>query len=136
MINSKYYFFSLLFIIINFLSSCGSDLTSVILDEEEPIIYKYGYDESKHIFQEKKVGRGDTFGDILEAQGIDYPEIYNALDKTKNDVDFRILQRGKPYTLIFTNDSIPSLKAFVYHPTIEGYSMIQLKDSIYGKTIR
>ena len=26
-------------------------------------------------------------------------------------------QRGKPYTLIFTNDSIPSLKAFVYHPT-------------------
>ena len=136
MINSKYYFFSLLFLIINLLSSCGSDLASVILDDEEPVIYKYGYDESKHIFQEKKVGRGDTFGDILEDQGIDYPEIYKALEKTKNDVDFRILQRGKPYTLIFTNDSIPSLKAFVYHPTIEEYSMIQLKDSIYGKTIR
>ena len=90
--NNKYYFFSLLFLIINLFSSCGSDIGSVILDEEEPIIYKYGYDQSKHIFEENKVGRGDTFGDILEAQGIDYPEIYKALEKTKNDVDFRILQ--------------------------------------------
>ena len=134
--NIRYYFFTLLFLIINLFNSCGSEITSVIFDEEEPIIYKYGYDVSKHIFEEKKVGRNDTFGDIIEGQGIDYPEIYKALEKTKNDVDFRILQRGKPYTLIFSNDSIPSLKAFVYHPTIEGYSLIQLKDSIYGKTFK
>ena len=124
--NIRFYFFSLLFLIINLFSSCGSDITSIISEDEEPIIYKYGYDESKHIFEEKKVGRGDTFGDILEGQGIDYPEIYKALEKTKNDVDFRMLQRGKPYTLIFTNDSIPSLKAFVYHPTIEGLSLIHI----------
>ncbi len=134
--NIEYYFFTLLFLLINLFSSCGSEIASVILDEEDPIIYKYGYDESKHIFEEKNVGRGDTFGDILESQGIDYPEIYKALEKTKNDVDFRILQRGKPYTLIFTNDSVPRLKAFVYHPTIEGYSLIQLKDSIYGRTFK
>ena len=134
--NIRYYFFTLLFLLINLFSSCGSEIASVIFDEEEPIIYKYGYDMSKHIFEEKKVGRNDTFGDILEGQGIDYPEIYKALEKTKNDVDFRILQRGKPYTLIFTNDSVPRLKAFVYHPTIEGYSLIQLKDSIYGKTFK
>mgnify|MGYP001468780219 FL=1 len=134
--NIGYYFFTLLFLLINLFSSCISEFASIKLDEEEPIIYKYGYDESKHTFEEKKVGRGDTFGDILENQGIDYPEIYKAIEKTKNDVDFRILQRGKPYTLIFTNDSIPRLKAFVYHPTIEGYSLIQFKDSIYGKTFK
>ena len=91
--NIRFYFFSLLFLIINLFSSCGSDITSIISEDEEPIIYKYGYDESKHIFKENKVGRGDTFGDILEEQGIDYPEIYKALEKTKNDVDFRMLQR-------------------------------------------
>ena len=117
-----------------FLSSCNSDSTEPL--KVEPIKYKYGYDESKYSFKEKKVGRGDTFGDILEDQGIDYPEIYQALQKTKNDVDFRKLQIGKPYTLIYTNDSIPKLKAFVYHPSIEGYSFIQLKDSVYGKTFK
>ena len=102
----------LVFILTVFLSSCNSDSNEPL--KVQPIKYKYGYDESKYSFEEKKVGRGDTFGDILEDQGIDYPEIYRALQKTKNDVDFRKLQLGKPYTLIYTNDSIPKLKAFVY----------------------
>ena len=118
---------------ISFLFSCSLEKNNQV--KEDPIKYKFGYDQSKYIFEEKKVKTGDTFGDILEDQGIDYPEIFRALEKTKNDVSFTKLQLGKPYTLIFTNDSIRELKAFVYHPTIEGYSFIQLRDSIYGKTL-
>ena len=120
-------------LIISFLFSCSLEKNNQV--KEDPIKYKFGYDQSKYIFEEKKVKRGDTFGDILEDQGIDYPEIFRALEKTKNDVKFTKLQIGKPYTLIFTNDSIRELKAFVYHPTIEGYSFIQLRDSVYGKTL-
>ena len=120
-------------LIISFLFSCSLEKNNQGTDD--PTKYKFGYDQSKYIFEEKKVKRGDTFGDILEDQGIDYPEIYRALEKTKNDVSFRKLQLGKPYTLVFTNDSIRKLKAFVYHPTIEGYSFIQLRDSVYGKTL-
>ena len=130
-----YCFFVLIYVFIIFLSSCNSEINEN-KKEKDPIKYKYGYDESKYLFEEKKVGKGDTFGDILEGQGIDYPEIYQALQKTKNDVDFRKLQLGKPYTLIYTKDSIRKLKAFVYHPTIEGYSFIQLKDSVFGNTFK
>ena len=118
---------------ISFLFSCSLEKNNQV--KEDPIKYKFGYDQSKYIFEEKKVKTGDTFGDILEDQGIDYPEIFRALERTKNDVSFTKLQLGKPYTLIFTNDSIRELKAFVYHPTIEGYSFIQLRDSVYGKTL-
>jgi murein DD-endopeptidase MepM/ murein hydrolase activator NlpD len=128
----KYYcFFVLIYVFIIFLSSCNSEINE-IKKEEDLIKYKYGYDESKYLFEEKKVGKGDTFGDILEGQGIDYPEIYKAIEKTKNDVDFRKLKIGKPYTLIYTKDSIRKLKAFVYQPSIEEYSLIQLRDSIYA----
>jgi len=130
-----YCFFVLIYVFIVLLSSCNSEINE-IKKEEDLIKYKYGYDESKYLFEEKKVGKGDTFGDILEGQGIDYPEIYQALQKTKNDVDFRKLQIGKPYTLIYTKDSIRKLKAFVYHPTIEGYSFIQLRDSVFGNTFK
>jgi hypothetical protein len=132
----KYHcFFVLIYVFIVLLSSCNSEINE-IKKEEDLIKYKYGYDESKYLFEEKKVGKGDTFGDILEGQGIDYPEIYQALQKTKNEVDFRKLQIGKPYTLIYTKDSIRKLKAFVYHPTIEGYSLIQLRDSVFGNTFK
>ena len=132
----KYYcFFVLIYVFIVLLSSCNSEINE-IKKEEDLIKYKYGYDETKYLFEEKKVGKGDTFGDILEGQGIDYPEIYQALQKTKNEVYFRKLQIGKPYTLIYTKDSIRKLKAFVYHPTIEGYSFIQLIDSVFGNTFK
>ena len=131
----KYYcFFGLVYFFIVFLSSCASEINEPA--KEESIKYRYGYDESKYLFEERKVRSGDTFGDILEGQGVDYPEIYQALQKTKNDVDFRKLQIGKAYTLIYLNDSIKKLKAFVYHPTIEGYSFIQLRDSVFGNTFK
>ncbi len=103
--------------------------------KEKPIEYRYGYNIDQYIFEEKKIKSGDTFGDILEGVGIDYPEIYEALQKTKGDVNFKKLQIGKPYTLIFSKDTLRSLKAFVYHPSVEGYSFIQLKDSVFGETI-
>ena len=57
--------------------------------KEKPIEYKYGYNIDQYIFEEKKIKSGDTFGDILEGVGIDYPEIYEALQKTKGDVNFK-----------------------------------------------
>ena len=115
------------------LSSCSN--FDIAEKKEKPIEYKYGYNIDQYIFEEKKIKSGDTFGDILEGVGIDYPEIYEALQKTKGDVNFKKLQIGKPYTLIFSKDTLRLLKAFVYHPSVEGYSFIQLKDSVFGKTV-
>ena len=124
-------FVSLLIILLN---SCSNyDLTG---EKEKTIEYKYGYNKEQYIFEEKKIKSGDTFGDILEDVGVDYPEIFEALQKTKGDVNFKKLQIGKPYTLIFSKDSLKTLKAFVYHPTVEGYSFIQLKDSVFGKVVK
>ena len=115
------------------LSSCSN--FDIAEKKEKPIEYKYGYNIDQYIFEEKKIKSGDTFGDILEGVGIDYPEIYEALQKTQGDVNFKKLQIGKPYTLIFSKDTLKSLKAFVYHPSVEGYSFIQLKDSVFGETV-
>ena len=115
------------------LASCSN--FDIAEKKEKPIEYKYGYNIDQYIFEEKKIKSGDTFGDILEGVGIDYPEIYEALQKTQGDVNFKKLQIGKPYTLIFSKDTLKSLKAFVYHPSVEGYSFIQLKDSVFGETV-
>ena len=82
-------FVSLLIILLN---SCSNyDLTG---EKEKTIEYKYGYNKEQYIFEEKKIKSGDTFGDILEDVGVDYPEIFEALQKTKGDVNFKKLQIG------------------------------------------
>lgn len=98
---------------------------------------KYGYDYNLYEAKEFKIKRGDTFGAILEQNGIDYPEVYTILQVIKkSEVNIRKLKIGKPYTLLFTKDSVPQAHAFIYHPGVESYDVIQLKDSLYAKKVK
>jgi murein DD-endopeptidase MepM/ murein hydrolase activator NlpD len=121
--------------------SCGSENPSINTNvtaptpEKKPKIMKYGYDLEDHQIVNKKIKRGDTFGSILETNGIDYPEVYNILQAIKNEVSVRRLVVGKRYSLLYSKDSIATPKAFVYEPEVDGYTVVQLRDSIYGKKV-
>tara|TARA_X000001036_G_scaffold279836_1_gene259922 strand:- start:661 stop:1953 length:1293 start_codon:yes stop_codon:yes gene_type:complete len=95
----------------------------------------YGINLNSHIIKETKIKRGDTFGKILEENGIDYPEVHKILSVIKNKVNIKKLRAGKSYTLFFNIDDISFPEFFVYHPRIEEYTLIHLKDSIYANKI-
>lgn len=103
--------------------------------EIKPINIKYGFDLDQLRVVKKKIRRGDTFGSILEENGIDYPEVYKILKIIKNKVNVKRLVEGKYYSLFFSKDSISMLKTFVYEPQIDSYTIVQLRDSIYGKKV-
>ena len=115
-------------------SAATANETPVAVVEEEPQI-RYGIDFNKYDVKELKIKRGDTFGAILENNGIDYPQVFEILQKIKGKVNVRKLQIGKPYTLLFSKDSLPQPKFFIYHPDVQEYSLIALQDSIYGKKV-
>lgn len=98
---------------------------------------EYGYDLNRYDVKKLKIKRGDTFGGILEQNGIDYPEVYKILQVIKkSEVNIRKLQIGKPYSLILSKDSIPKPHAFIYHPGVESYDVVQLKDSLFAQKIK
>jgi len=123
-----------------FLLACGEEITNVeISQEQEKVVvepdFRYGFNFNLYDAKQMKIKRGDTFGAILERNGIDYPQVYEILQQIKGKVNVRKLQIGKPYTLLFDKDSISTPKAFIYHPDALGYSVIQLRDSIYGQQV-
>lgn len=133
----------LIFITALVLSACKKNTSQASADAlEEKIVQpipeiKYGYDYNLYEAKEFKIKRGDTFGAILEQNGIDYPEVYTILQVIKkSEVNIRKLKIGKPYTLLFTKDSVPKAHAFIYHPGVESYDVIQLKDSLYAKKVK
>lgn len=101
----------------------------------KPKNIKYGFDLDQYIIIKKKIRRGDTFGSILENNGIDYPEVYNILKSLNNKVNLKRLVTGKSYRLLFSKDSISTPKAFIYEPQIDSYTIVQLRDSIYAKKV-
>ena len=133
----------MIFITALVLSACKKNTSQASADAlEEKIVQpipkiKYGYDYNLYEAKEFKIKRGDTFGAILEQNGIDYPEVYTILQVIKkSEVNIRKLKIGKPYTLLFTKDSVPKAHAFIYHPGVESYDVIQLKDSLYAKKVK
>ncbi len=119
--------------------ACEEEPAVVVMTEEPEVVeapdMRYGYDFNQYEVKRLKIKRGDTFGAILERNGIDYPQVYEILQAIKGEVSVRKLQIGKPYTLLFDKDSLARPKAFIYHPDALGYSVIQLKDSLYGKQV-
>tara|TARA_A200000113_G_scaffold179265_1_gene164903 strand:+ start:11486 stop:12781 length:1296 start_codon:yes stop_codon:yes gene_type:complete len=130
-----------LFVILISVSSCETKKQVALADSPEakvvikPKNMKYGFDLDKFRVVKKKIRRGDTFGSILEDNGIDYPEVYNILKVIKNKVIVKRLVAGKYYSLFFSKDSIASPKVFIYEPQIDSYTVVQLRDSIYGKKV-
>jgi len=111
------------------------DEVEVLEEIPDPPVMKYGFNLNDYEVVVKKIRRGDTFGSLLENHGIDYPDVYQVLTKIKNEVNVRKLQIGKPYTLLYSKDTIPTPKVFIYQPDISNYWVVQLRDSIYGQTI-
>ena len=135
----KYFSFSAFLFLTLLIYGCGESdkkkaSKAIAVEQILPNI-KYGFDLNNYRVVNKKIKRGDTFGSILEENGIDYPEVYNILQKIKNKVNVRRINVGKPYTLLLSKDSVPTPKVFIYTPGIQTYNVIQLRDSIYGKKV-
>jgi murein DD-endopeptidase MepM/ murein hydrolase activator NlpD len=130
-----------LLVIVVLFSSCETKKQITLAEpidakvEMKPKNIKYGFDLDQFKVVKKKIKRGDTFGSILEDNGIDYPEVYNILKTIKNKVSVKRLVAGKSYSLFFSKDSIAKPKAFIYEPQIDSYTVVQLRDSIYGKKV-
>lgn len=139
MLRNVFFCCALSIVVLFFFSSC-EEKTEVPQEMALPEVIvepdmRYGYDFNQYHAKQLKIRRGDTFGAILEKNGIDYPEVYKILQVIKGKVNVRKLQIGKPYTLLFSKDSISTPKAFIYHPDALGYRVIQLRDSIFGQQV-
>ena len=77
-------------------SSCNAPTPKLVEEKEvvevPPPKMKYGYDLNQFQVVYKKIRRGDTFGAILEANGIDYPQVYEILQAIKGKVKVNRLQ--------------------------------------------
>ncbi|WP_242083991.1 M23 family metallopeptidase [Aestuariivivens sediminis] len=100
--------------------------------EQPKEVFEFGFKLNDFIVKRDTIRKGDSFGVILERNKLGYPKIFHIAEKAKDTFDIRKLQIGKPYTLLFSKDSLELPELFVYQPTREDYVVIYFKDSIHA----
>ena len=116
------------------LMSCGEEKpekTSEIIKEK--IITQFGYTLNNFTVKKDTVKSGDSFGSILENNNLFYPQIYNIVQKAKKVFDVRKINIGKPYTILFSKDSLKTPKVFIYQPNLIDYVVVSLTDSLWAE---
>lgn len=96
-------------------------------------IIEFGYNLNDYHVVRDTVRRGDSFGAILEKQGLYYPQIYNINQVAKIAYNFRKIQIGKPYTVLCRKDSLQTPEVFVYQPNAVDYVVVNLQDSLWAQ---
>lgn len=123
-----------------FFSSCKDEEEPIIPQEpivELPkIINKYGYTFNDYVIVEDTIRSGESFGEILDRNHVEYPEIYKIAEGVKDSFDVRRLRSGKPYTILSKKDTTEKAQVFIYRPSKIEYIVVDFKDSIFAENHR
>ena len=128
---TKFYYIIIAFV---FFTSCKNEpneKVSVVVKEK--IITQFGYTLNDFHVLKDTVVSGDSFGSILEKNNLYYPQIYNIVQKAKQVFDVRKINIGKPYTVLFSKDSLKTPKLFIYQPNLIDYVLVSLTDSLWAE---
>ena len=122
-----------LFIILIICSCSNKSEDNNRVVKKEKIIKQFGYVLNDYHVVRDTVKRGDSFGTILEENNLFYPQIYNIVQKVKRVYDIRKINIGKPYTILFSKDSLRKPEVFVYQPNLIEYVLVSLNDSLWAE---
>lgn len=123
-----------------FLSSCKKEgemeVSTDTEDEtvEEIVAELYGFNLKDYVVSEDTIRSGDNLGKIFGNYNLNASDVHNIVTKVKDTINVRGIRAGQPYTLIKYKNNPDKLAAFVYHPNISGYQVIDLRDTITAYT--
>lgn len=113
------------------LVSDDSVMESSEVEMAKPVEYRFGLPVDSFEVLESVVKNGESFGNILLANGVGYQVINTIATNFKDIFDVRWLRSGKPYSLFCeSNDSSRVARYMVYQSSAVDYYVFDLTDSV------
>lgn len=103
------------------------------IKKKEKIIKEFGYVLNDYTVKRDTIKSGDSFGQILENNNLFYPKIYNIVQATNKIFNIRKINVGRPYTILYSKDSLEIPELFIYQPNPIDYVVVSLSDSIWAE---
>lgn len=96
---------------------------------EKPIVTKFGFNLDEFTVQEDTVRNGDSFGELMLNNKVDYPKIAKISQDFKDTFDVRRIRVGKPYTILKSKDTTETAQVFIYENDPINYTVVDFRDS-------
>ena len=130
----------LLFVlIISVLNSCAKSAGQIDdSSQKNEVELKCGIPVGNYILERGEVGKGDVFGELMYASGVDNGTLQKVIKSSKEIFDIRKIKVGSGYEFFYEKDSLSGkgdVAYFVYERDAMSYVLFSLKDSIYTSIV-
>jgi murein DD-endopeptidase MepM/ murein hydrolase activator NlpD len=114
------------------LFSCEKSETSSVIPVQKTraVVQQFGFNFDDFNVYYDTIGRGDTFGSIIENQNIGKNKVYDIIAKIKDTFDVRTVRIGQGYTLLRSKDRFKKLQVLIYQPDRGSYYVIDFRNDI------
>lgn len=111
--------------------STKDDIPEIQETYEAPVsIIQYGYNLDDFTVVRDTIRAGDTFGDILFANGVSHDKIMEVATKFRDSFDVRKIRVGKPYVLLNSKDTLNTTQVFIYETNKINYAVVDFRDTL------
>jgi len=101
-----------------------------IAEVKAPIKKHFGFNLDEFTVQLDTVKYGDSFGELMLQNKVDYPKIAKISEEFKDTFDVRKIRVGKPYAILKTKDTTEKAQVFIYENDRINYTVVDLRDSV------
>jgi murein DD-endopeptidase MepM/ murein hydrolase activator NlpD len=106
--------------------------TDIPIDEtrvEEPAI-AYGFNLNEFKVVRDTIRSGDSFGELMLENKVEYPKIHQLTERFKDTFDVRRIRVGKPYMILKSRDTAEAAQVFIYEQDPINYTVVDFRDSV------
>jgi len=107
----------------------GSDVTARVEEPPTPT-EKFGFNLDEFDVEQDTIRYGDSFGELMTMNKVDYPKIYQVGEKYKEVFDPRRIRAGRPYLLLKSKDTAQAAQVFVYQNDPINFTVVDFRDSV------
>ncbi|SNY94746.1 M23 family metallopeptidase [Flagellimonas pacifica] len=96
---------------------------------QKPIVKHFGFNLDNFNTEYDTIKRGETFGELMLKNKVEYPKIYSISENYKDTFDVRKVMVGKPYLLLKSKDTAEAAEVFIYQNDKINYTVVDFRDS-------
>lgn len=119
------------------LGACKEDKSELVQNKdlkvaqvETPVVTHFGFNLDEFKVKKDTVRRGDSFGELMLQNKVDYPKIAKISEDFKDTFDVRKIRVGKPYLILKSKDTTEKAEVFIYENDAINYTVVDFRDTV------
>ena len=107
-----------------------SAVEDIVITKELSTDKQFGFNLEDYLVVRDTVKRGDSFGELMIKNKVDYPKIAKVSEDYRDTFDVRKIRVGKPYLILKSKDTTEGAQVFIYQNDLINYTVVDFRDSV------